>query len=94
MTGTDSWHFPAGFLPETVSFLRVFAGNSWNTASGIIVLGQKEISRVLLSGGYFFDHQKVELTSHKLEPTKDSNLNVLASVYNITDATRRLRRLF
>jgi hypothetical protein len=27
-----------GFRPETVSFLRVFAGNSGNIASGIIVL--------------------------------------------------------
>jgi hypothetical protein len=27
------------FLSETVIFLRFFAGNSWNTASGIIVLG-------------------------------------------------------
>ncbi len=31
--------FSGGFRPETASFLRVFAGNSWNTASGIIVLG-------------------------------------------------------
>ncbi len=31
--------FSGGFLSETASFLRVCAGNSWNTASGIIVLG-------------------------------------------------------
>ncbi len=30
---------PGGFRPETGSFLRVFAGNSRNTASGIIHLG-------------------------------------------------------
>jgi hypothetical protein len=28
------------FRLETVSFLRVFAGNSRNTASGIIILGK------------------------------------------------------
>ena len=50
---TDSWirsldpdtgfiAFSSVFRPETASFLWVFAGNSRNTASGIIVLGARE----------------------------------------------------
>ncbi|CAF3530559.1 unnamed protein product [Adineta steineri] len=38
---SDSWHFPSGFRPEMVSFLRDFAGSSWNPASGNIVQGRK-----------------------------------------------------
>ncbi|CAF1672046.1 unnamed protein product [Adineta ricciae] len=36
---SDSWHFPGGFRSEMASFLRDFVGNSWNPASGTIVLG-------------------------------------------------------
>jgi hypothetical protein len=43
-TVTRSFHRISGiFLPETVSFLRVFAGNSRNTTSGIIALGNREL---------------------------------------------------
>jgi hypothetical protein len=38
---------PGIFRPETASFLRVFAGNSWDTASGIIVLGPISIQGVV-----------------------------------------------
>ncbi|CAF1419436.1 unnamed protein product [Adineta ricciae] len=36
---SDSWHFPGGFRSDMASFLRNLVGNSWNPASGIIVLG-------------------------------------------------------
>ena len=40
--------FSCGFWPEMIRFLRVFPGNSWNTASGIIVLQKRTTEPTVL----------------------------------------------
>ncbi|CAF1440154.1 unnamed protein product [Adineta steineri] len=94
---SDSWHFPSGFRPEMVSFLRDFAGSSWNPASGNIVQGNldddinieelaKPVSVTPEDGEFFNDWLSCYVTAASAETTTPA--------YNITILNHDLKLEF